>query len=41
MDGQKLATVLENKVVQKLKVSKNDNNQKPSSKAIFFKEKKN
>ena len=37
---QKLGTILENKVVQKLKFSKNDNNKKPSSKLIFFNEKK-
>ena len=36
----KLGTILENKVVQKLKFSKNDNNKKPSSKLIFFNEKK-
>ena len=41
MDRQKLGTILENKVVQKLKFSKNDNNKKPSSKLIFFNEKKN
>ena len=40
-DPQKLGTILENKVVQKLKFSKNDNNKKPSSKLIFFNEKKN
>jgi len=40
-DRQKLGTILENKVVQKLKFSKNDNNKKPSSKLIFFNEKKN
>ena len=39
-DRQKLGTILENKVVQKLKFSKNDNNKKPSSKLIFFNEKK-
>ena len=39
-DPQKLGTILENKVVQKLKFSKNDNNKKPSSKLIFFNEKK-
>ena len=32
---------MENKVVQKLKFSINDNNKKPSSKLIFFNEKKN
>lgn len=37
---KKLGTILENKVVQKLKFSKNDNNKKPSSKLIFFNEKK-
>ena len=31
-DRQKLGTILENKVVQKLKFSKNDKNKKPSSK---------
>ena len=31
-DHQKLGTILENKVVQKLKFSKNDKNKKPSSK---------
>ena len=40
-DRQKLGTILESKVVQKLKFSKNDNNKKPSSKLIFFNEKKN
>ena len=40
MDRQKLGTILENKVDQKLKFSKNDNNKKPSSKLIFFNEKK-
>ena len=39
-DRHKLGTILENKVVQKLKFSKNDNNKKPSSKLIFFNEKK-
>jgi hypothetical protein len=39
-DRQILDTILENKVVQKLKFSKNDNNIKPSSKLIFFNEKK-
>ena len=39
-DHQKLGTILENKVVQKLKFSKNDNNKKPSSKLIFLNEKK-
>ena len=39
-DRQKLATILENKVVQKLKFSKNDNNKKRSSKLIFSNEKK-
>jgi hypothetical protein len=38
-DRQKLGIILENKVVQKLKFSKNDNNKKPSSKLIFFYEK--
>ena len=37
---QKLGTILENKVVQKLKFSKYDNKKKPSSKLIFFNEKK-
>ena len=37
-DRQKLGTILENKVVQKLKFSKNDNNKKPFSKRIFFNE---
>ena len=32
----KNCAILENKVVQKLKFSKNDNNKKPSSKLIFF-----
>ena len=40
MDRQKLGAILENKVVQKLKFSKNDKNIKPSSKLIFFNEKK-
>ena len=39
MDRQKLGTILENKVVQKLKLSKIGNNKKPSSKLIFFNEK--
>ena len=39
-DRQKLSTILENKVVQKLKFSKNDNNEKPFSKLIFFNKKK-
>ena len=39
-DRQKLGTILENKVVIKLKFSKNDNNKKPSSKLIFVNEKK-
>ena len=39
-DRQKLGTILENKVVQKLKFSKNDNNKNPSSKLTFFIEKK-
>ena len=39
-DRQKLGTILENKVVQKLKFSRNDINKKPSSKLIFFNEKK-
>ena len=39
-DRQKLGTILENKVAQKLKFSKNDNIKKPSSKLIFFNEKK-
>ena len=39
-DRQQLGFILENKVVQKLKFSKNDNNKKPSSKLIFFNEKK-
>ena len=36
----KIGHHLENKVVQKLKFSKNDKNKKPSSKLIFFSEKK-
>jgi len=36
-----LGIILENKVVQKLKFSKNNINKKPSSKLIFFNEKKN
>ena len=39
-DRQELGTILENKVVQKLKFSKNDNNKKTYSKLIFFNEKK-
>ena len=39
-DCQKLGTILEKKVVQKLKFSENDNNKKPFSKLIFFNEKK-
>ena len=39
-DRQKLDTILENKVVIKLKFSKNDNNKKHFSKLIFFNEKK-
>ena len=39
-DRQKLGTILENKVVQKLKFSRNDINKKPSSKLILFNEKK-
>ena len=39
MDRQKLGNILENKVVHKLKFSKNDNNKKPSSKLIFFNKK--
>ena len=39
-DRQKLSTILENKVFQKLKFSKNDNNKKPPSKLIFFNETK-
>ena len=39
-DRQKLGTILENKMVQKLKLSKNGNNKKPSYKLIFFNEKK-
>jgi hypothetical protein len=35
-----LGTILENKVVQKLKFSKNDDNKKLSSKLISFNEKK-
>ena len=38
-ERQKLGTILENKVVQKLKFS-NDNNKKLSSILIFFNEKK-
>jgi len=37
MDRQKLGIILENKVVQNLKFSKNDNN---TSKQIFFIDKK-
>ena len=37
---QKLGTILENKVVIKLKFSKNDNNKKHPSKLISFNEKK-
>ena len=41
-DRQKLGTILENKVVQKLKFSKSDNNKKTtSSKLILLNEKKN
>jgi hypothetical protein len=40
MDCQKLGAILENKVVRKLKLSKNDNYKKPSSNLIFFNEKK-
>jgi hypothetical protein len=39
-DNKRLGTILENKVVPKFKFSKNDNNKKPSSKLIFFNEKK-
>ena len=39
-DRQKLGTILENKLVQKLKFSKNDNNKKHAPKLIFFNEKK-
>ena len=39
-DSQKLGTILENEIVPKLKFSKNDNNKIPSSKLIFFNEKK-
>ena len=39
-DSQKLGTILENKVVQELKFSKNGKDKKPSSKLIFFNEKK-
>jgi len=39
-DRQKLGTILENKVVQKLKFSKNDIHKNPASKLIFFNEKK-
>ena len=39
MDGQKLGTILENKVVPKMTITKNDNSKKPSSKLIFFNEK--
>ena len=39
-DRQKLGTILENKVVQKFKFSKNDNNKKPFSELLFFNEKK-
>ena len=38
---QKFGTILKNKVVQKLKFSKNEKNKKPSSKLIFFNEKTN
>ena len=34
-DRQKLGTILENKVVQKLKFLKNVNNKKPAPKLIF------
>ena len=37
---QKLGTILENKVLQKLKFSKNVNNEKRAPKIIFFNEKK-
>ena len=40
MDHQKLGPILENKVVQKLKILKIVNNKKPASKLIFFNEKK-
>ena len=40
-DRQKLGAILENKVVQELKLKKNVNNKKPYSKLIFFNEKKN
>ena len=39
-DCHKLGTILEGKVVQKLKFSKNQNNKKLSSKLIFFNKKK-
>jgi len=39
-DRQKLGTILENKVVQKLKFSKNGAKKKPAPKLIFFNEKK-
>ena len=38
-DRQKLGQILENKVVQKLKFSKNVNNNKDAPKLIFFNEK--
>jgi hypothetical protein len=38
-DHQRLGTISENKMVQKF--LKNENNKKPSSKLIFFNEKKN
>ena len=40
IDGQKLGPIVENKVLQKLKVLKNVNNKKPAPKLIFFNEKK-
>ena len=40
MSCQKLDMILENKVYQKLKLSKNVNNKKHSPKLIYFNEKK-
>ena len=41
MDRQKLGTILVNKVVQKLELSKYDKNKKHAPKLIFFNDKKN
>ena len=41
LSRQKLGSFLENKVLQKLKFSKNVNNKKCAPKMIFFNEKKN